>query len=132
MCSSDLPILQRRRFYLGKDLDDDGVADLTWFGPDQGEPRWGDLEARILCMQMDTSDDGAKLQVDRLFFILNANFESQWVKLPPLPAGRSWYRAIDTSLPAGEDFAATGQEIRIDPSDHYIANARSTVVLLAH
>jgi hypothetical protein len=53
------------------------------------------------------------------------------VKVPPLPAGRGWYRAIDTSLGAGADFAATGQEIRIDPYDHYIASARSTVVLLS-
>jgi glycogen operon protein len=56
------PIRQRRRFYLGKDLDDDGVADLTWFGPDQGEPRWSDPGARTLCYQLDASDDGAKLQ----------------------------------------------------------------------
>lgn len=84
-----------------------------------------------LCYQLDASDDGAKLQVDRLLVILNANFESQWVKLPPLPAGRGWYGSIDTSLGAGADFAATGQEIRIDPHDHYIASARSTVALLS-
>jgi glycogen operon protein len=36
------PVLQRRRFYLGKDLDDDGVPDLAWYGPDRAEPRWHD------------------------------------------------------------------------------------------
>jgi len=126
------PVLQRRKFYLGKDLDDDGVPDLRWFAPDLGDPRWQDASARTLCCQLDTSDDGANLSVDRLFFIYNPHFESTWAQLPPLPAGRGWYRAIDTSLPAGEDFAAAGSEVRIDPPDHYIANPRSTVVLLAH
>jgi hypothetical protein len=53
------------------------------------------------------------------------------VKLPPLVAPRGWYRAIDTSLASGADFAEPGEEVRVDPADHYIVNARSTVVLLA-
>jgi glycogen operon protein len=53
------------------------------------------------------------------------------VNLPPLAAPGAWYRAIDTSLAAGDDFAESGRELRLDPQDHYIANARSTVVLLA-
>jgi hypothetical protein len=28
------------------------------------------------------------------------------------------------------DFAENGKEIAVDPSDHYVANARSTVVLI--
>ena len=126
------PALQRRKFLLGKDLDADGIPDLTWFAPDGGQPSWQDESARTLCYQLDATDEGEQLDVDRLFFILNAHFELQWVKLPPLGPGRGWYRAIDTSLPSGEDFADPGKEIRIDPPDHYIANPRSTVVLLAH
>ena len=53
------------------------------------------------------------------------------MKLPPLDGAHGWHRAIDTSLPRGADFADPGQEVRIDPADHYIANPRSTVVLLA-
>ena len=126
------PVLQRRKFLLGKDLDADGIPDLTWFAPDGSEPRWQDESARTLCYQLDSSDDGARLDVDRLFFILSAHFESQWVKLPPLGSSRRWYRAIDTSLPSGADFAEPGEEVPIDPSGFYIANPRTTVVLLAH
>jgi glycogen operon protein len=126
------PALQRRKFLLGKDLDADGIPDLTWYAPDGGEPRWQDENARTLCYQLDASEDGARMEVDRLFFILNAHFEPQWVKLPPLPPSRRWRRAIDTSLAVGADFAETGQEVPIDPPEYYIANPRSTVVLLAH
>jgi isoamylase len=124
------PVLQRRQFALGTDLDADGVPNLSWFGTDNGNPHWDDPNARTLCVQFDSGpNDG--LAVKRLFLILNADFKSQWVKLPQLGLPLAWHRAIDTSLPAGVDFADTGAETRLDPADHYIANPRSTVVLLA-
>jgi isoamylase len=125
------PILQRRRFALGRDLDDDGVPDLSWFGPDLDPPQWNDSTARTLCVQLDSSDDGAGLNVQRLFAIFNGDFQTKRVGLPPLGSARGWHRAIDTSLTAGLDFAAPGSEVRLDPPDSYIVNARSTVVLLA-
>ena len=129
--SRRFPVLDRRKFFVGTDLDDDGVADLTWFAPDLGRPDWQNPNARTLCYQMDSAEDGSDVGAKRLFFVLNANSESQWVNLPPLDSSLTWHRAIDTSLPSGEDFADTGKEILIDPPDHYIANARSVVVLLA-
>ena len=60
----------------------------------------------------------------------NANFNSEWINLPPLDNGATWRRAIDTSLAAGADFADDGQEILVEPKDHYIASPRSTVVLV--
>jgi glycogen operon protein len=124
------PVLQKRQFALGTDLDADGVPDLKWYAPDEGDPRWNDPEARTLCLQLESGPkDG--LAVKRLFFILNADFHTQWVKLPPLGSPLAWHRAIDTSLPAGQDFSDAGSEIRLDPADHYIVNSRSTVVLLA-
>ena len=61
----------------------------------------------------------------------NSSPRRQWVMLPPLTGPRAWYRAIDTSLGSGDDFAEPGQEVRINPADHYVASSRSTVVLLA-
>lgn len=115
-------VLQRRKMFLGQDLNADGVPDLTWFAPGGGAPSWNDPEARTLCYQLDCGEK------DRLFFILNGDFNTAWVNLPACPVG--WYRAIDTSLPSGQDFAEAGREVRIDPLDHYIANPRSTVVLI--
>jgi glycogen operon protein len=125
------PVLQRRKFYLGEDLDDDRVPDLTWFAPDLGSPPWQDANSRTLCFQLDACEEGPEVEADRLFLILHGHFEPQLVKLPPLEADRRWYRAIDTSLPSGQDFAEPGREVQLDPPDLYIANPRSTVVLLA-
>jgi hypothetical protein len=89
------------------------------------------VNARTVCVQLDASEDGTSDGVDRLFFILNGHYEPQWITLPELGADRGWHRSIDTSLPLGEDFLETGQEIEIEPADHYIVNPRSTVVLFA-
>ena len=124
------PTLQRRRFYLGTDLDADGVPDLTWFAPDLTAPRWDDAGVRTICCQLDAREGVGDDDADRLFFVLNGHFEPQRVTLPPVESGRAWHRAIDTSLASGDDFAERGQEITIDPSDHYVVNPRSTVLLL--
>jgi isoamylase len=62
---------------------------------------------------------------------MNAHFESQWVQLPPPRDGKRWLRVVDTSLTAGDDFMEPGHEVVIDPPDHYIANPRSTIILVA-
>jgi hypothetical protein len=117
--------LQRRKFPPGKDLDADGVPDLTWFAPDGREPGWQDESARTLRCQLDGNNDGARPDVDRLFFNRNSHLESQWVKPPPLGSSRLWRRAIDTSLPGGADSAEPGEEAFIDPPGFYIANPRT-------
>ncbi len=121
-------VLQRRKFSLGADLDADHIPDLTWYGRDLGKPFWDDPELRTICYRIDGSDEGSDLGEHHLFFILNADFRLQAVKLPEL-TNRDWYRVIDTSLRSGEDFLGIGKEVRIDPPDYYLANPRSTVVL---
>ena len=54
----------------------------------------------------------------------------QNIKVPLIEQGENWYRAIDTSLATGEDFTDDGKETLLNPSDHYIVNPRSTVVLV--
>ena len=123
-------ILQRKKFLLGKDLDADHIPDITWFGKDLGKPSWDDPELCTLCYRLDGSEEESDLGHYHLFLILNADFTLQFIGLPELPDGRKWYRVIDTSLKAGDDFLDTGREVLIDPPDHYLANPRSTVVLI--
>ena len=123
-------ILQRRKFFLGEDLDADHIPDLSWFGKDLAKPSWDDPELRTLCFQLDGGEEKSELGDYHLFFILNADSNLQSIRLPQLAKGKQWYRVIDTSLKSGEDFLEAGKEIRIDPSDHYLANPRTTIVLI--
>ena len=123
-------ILQRRKFFLGADLDADQIPDLTWFGTQMDSPHWGEPELRVLCYQLDGGEEKSELGDYLLFLILNADHRLEPVRLPPLRDGLRWFRVIDTSLPAGPDFLDAGQEIPLDPADLYLANPRSTVVLV--
>ena len=125
------PVLQQRKFFAGKDIYHDGIPDLTWFGPDLGTPDWNNPELRTLCYQLDAAEDRCNVGATRLYVILNADFQMRDITLPSLPDGSAWFRAIDTSLPAGQDFSSDGAEVPVEPAGHYLANPRSTVVLLA-
>ena len=123
-------ILQRRKFYLGKDLDANNIPDLSWSPADGGNPNWGDPELRTLCLQLDGSEEESALGDYQLFIILNADFHLQSVNLPKLTDKKKWYRVLDTSLPTGEEIMMPGHEIILDPNDIYLVNPRSTVMLL--
>ncbi len=123
-------ILQRRKFFLGEDLDVDHIPDLSWFAKDLGKPFWDDPQLRTLCFQLDGGEEKSDLGDYHLFFILNTDPNLQFIRLPQPPNGKQWHRVIDTSLQGGEDFLAPGEEVRMDPSDHYLANPRSTIVLI--
>jgi glycogen operon protein len=124
------PILQRGRFLLGKDLDADRIADVSWFGADLGSPPWRDPELRTLCYQLDGGEEPTVGRDYLLFVILNAYWEPRSILLPKPRSGRRWLRVVDTSLPPGQDFAEPGHEVPIDPADRYVAGGRSTVLLV--
>jgi isoamylase len=123
------PILQRRKFLAGLDLDSDQIPDITWFGSNLDRPDWNNPTVRTLCLLLDGGEENSPAGDYLLFLILNADPYLQRVGLPR-PAGVEWQRIIDTSLPEGEDFAEPGKEILLDPQDYYLANGRSTVLLL--
>ncbi len=123
-------ILQRRKFFIGMDRDDDDVPDVTWYGPDLGSPDWGNPELRILGAMLDGGEERSPLGEYCLYVIHNAHHELRTCRLPPV-ASCSWSRILDTSLPAGQDLVEPGHEVPLDPADQYLVNGRSTVLLLA-
>ncbi len=121
--------LQSRIFLTGVDRDGNGIPDISWFGTDGQAPQWGNSEARTLSYRLDGAEEKSAAGDYQLFIIFNADYRAQGVDLPVLQ-GKRWYRVIDTSLAAGADFSEDGQEVEVKPGNVYIANQRSTVVLL--
>ncbi len=123
-------VLQRRKFFLSEDMEASNSPQIAWFGKDLQKPRWDDPELRTLCFQLEEGRGESAVDGGVLFIILNADPSLQYVQIPPPQPGLKWYRVIDTSLESGQDFLDSGQEIALDPPDHYLVNPRSTVVLL--
>jgi glycogen operon protein len=124
------PVLQCRKFFTGRDQNANGIPDIRWFGTNLDEPAWQDFDLRTLCYQLDGSEavNGPREYV--LLIVFNADYRARSVRIPEPPCGKIWYRVVDTSLDTGEDIADPGRELPIDPPDHYLANPRSTVVLV--
>ncbi len=125
------PILQRCKFLLGADLNADHIPDVDWFGADLRAPAWNDPELRTLCYRLDGADEPSDQGDYQLFILLNTDYREQRILVPPPKEGMQWYRVIDTTLAAGEDFRQEGEERLLAPADSYLANPRSTVLLLA-
>jgi glycogen operon protein len=123
-------VLQNRMFFQGRDLNDDSVPDISWFGADLGHPRWHDADARLLCYRLDGGEIESDLGPYHLFIILNSSPDMHRVAIPTQEQGKRWYRVIDTSLASGGDFLESGQEIALDPADFYLVNPRSVVTLV--
>ncbi|HMK59940.1 MAG TPA: glycogen debranching protein GlgX [Dissulfurispiraceae bacterium] len=124
------PVLQSRKFLTGADEDGNRIADVSWFGPDGGKPQWDDPEARTICYMLDGAEVKSASGDYQLFLIFNSDYKLQNVSLPQID-GKNWFRVIDTGMKSGEDFLDAGKEILIDPPSSYIANPRSTVVLIS-
>jgi glycogen operon protein len=125
------PVFQRRSFFSGRDINKDDRPDIRWYGFDLDEPRWGDSECRTLAYQLDGAEADTGAGDYLVFVIFNANWDAHRIRLPHPGGTRLWRRVVDTSLPDGEDFLSDGLEVETKSADHYIAEARSTVVLLA-
>jgi glycogen operon protein len=124
------PILQRRRFFTGTDRDGDCIPDIEWFGGNLDRPAWDDPELRTLCCLLDGGEEPSETGDYRLFVIMNADYRAQSIRIPHPAEGKRWLRVIDTSLPPGEDFAPEGKAMPVESPERYLANPRSTVVLL--
>jgi len=125
------PVFRRTKFFSGRDSSGDSIPDIQWFGLNLEKKDWENPELRTLCYQLDQREVDVAAATALFFVILNADHRTQWVQLPPLEGGQRWHRVIDTSLDAGEDFRDETDAVLVAPSDHYIANGRSTVVLLS-
>jgi isoamylase len=125
------PILTRRSFLLGQDLDADGLPDISWLGTDLGRPSWNDPENRTLCCLLDGGETLSPEGKYLLFLVLNGDWRAQTIRLPVPRGGIGWRRVLDTSLSTGQEIADAGQEVLIDPPGFYLASPRSVVLLLS-
>jgi isoamylase len=67
---------------------------------------------------------------ETILVIAHAHWEPKAFELPKLPAGKSWRRFLDTSLPPGDDALEPGAEVPVTWDRTYGVGPRSMVVLV--
>jgi glycogen operon protein len=126
------PALTRHSFLVGRADGTSAESDISWHGLHVGAPDWS-AESRLLAFMLLGAPHLtlAEEDDDDIYVCFNMDVEARTCDLPPPRAGRSWHRAIDTSLASPEDIAPQGQEPRLTSQDRYRVHARSSIVLVA-
>ena len=123
-----LPVLQRRRFFVGDYIWDSRSKDVTWLRPDGSEMNARDwqrpwLSALGITMGGDaipTLDErGQRLVGDGLLVLMNAHHEEIRFVLPSGQGGGEWVLELDTS---------DDRKIAIKCAGEYAVGPRSVVV----
>ena len=115
--------LGRRRFFKGE-VNERGLADITWHGCKLFASGWENPDAHTLAYTLGGFEGAADLHV-----MLNMYWENLEFEIPSLE-NRKWYRVIDTAQPSPTDISENGQEQLIE-DDTYLVEGRSIVVLIS-
>ena len=127
-----LPTLQRNQFFTGQ-VNERGLADISWHGCRLYSPGWQDPSSTVLAFTLGgfPRPDGSG-DID-LHVMLNMDWQDLDFDVPSLP-NRSWYKVIDTAQPSPADiteyFLEPEAERRVHGTTCHVAN-RSVVVLLS-
>ena len=125
------PVLQRRKFFQGRELRGSGIKDISFFdlsGAEMNDEQWAEPNARSIGIRLagdeigDLNDRGEPIRGDTLLLLFN----SHWEELPfTLPAARQehvWESMLDTARP--ED-----PPKMYEPGQQFPLFGRSVVVL---
>lgn len=117
------PALLRRHFFSGE-VNERGLADISWHGCKLFSPGWDDPYARVLAFTL----GGFEGEVD-VHVMLNMYWEERNFEIPSIE-GREWYKIVDTAEPSPMDFVEPGQETVVSDDVCFVKD-RSVVVLIS-
>jgi glycogen operon protein len=114
------PVFREERFWIAPD--GQPTPHLIWHGIHLGQPDWG-FDSRSLAFSLHQAEGAHVIHV-----MLNAYWEPLTFELPPLAAGMSWCRVVDTALESPNDFCAP-EAAPLVSDGPYRVGARSVVLL---
>jgi len=117
------PALRRRTFFTGQPSQR-GLTDISFHGCNLNQPGFADPNSGVLAFTIADPGNGEDIHA-----ILNMEEQSLPFQIP-MVAGRQWFRAVDTFLPAPQTIAAVGTEVKITTVS-YFANPKSVVILVS-
>lgn len=126
------PALRRAEFFTGRDNALNSMLDITWYNEQGLPPDWNSLN-HFLAFRLD--GNRAEIVSDRddndFFVMMNSSVKDVTVQLPVPSAGKQWFRCIDTSVPAPDDFLDDGCEEQLSTQAIYILPSRAFAILIS-
>jgi isoamylase len=116
--------LCRRGFFNGE-VNERGLADISWHGTKVFQPGWDDPNARAFSCTLGGFDGAVDIHL-----IFNMHWEALDFEIPQIEGGRNWYKVVDTAEPSPTDILDPCQEVMIS-GNSYSVKDRSVVVLIS-
>ena len=117
------PALRQGLFFNGE-VNERGLADVSWHGCKLNHPGWSDPNGCALAMTLGGFNGDADIHV-----MLNMYWDSLDFEIPPLD-GRGWYKCLDTAQPTPFDIVDPGKEVELHTGTSLV-EGRSIVVLIS-
>ncbi|MFB2771021.1 glycogen debranching protein GlgX [Pelatocladus sp. BLCC-F211] len=117
------PGLRRSYFFTGE-VNERGLADISWHSCKLFSPGWNDPDARVLAYTLGGFEGNADIHV-----MFNMYWEDMEFEIPFLEY-RQWYKVVDTALVSPLDIVERGKETLVSGDVCTVKN-RSVVVLIS-
>jgi glycogen operon protein len=127
------PVLRRRRWFHGRPLRGENVADIAWLDPsgeEMSDEQWQESFAKSLAVFLnghaipERDGRGEPVEDDSLLILFNAWDQGVEFVVPPDRFGPRWEIVLDTTDPFIEEGSQSWK-----PGDTLIAGGRSVIVL---
>jgi glycogen operon protein len=105
---AEQPVLQRRKFFLGRPIRGTGIKDISFFEPsgkDMSDQAWNDPNVKSIGVRLagdminEVDERGEPIKGDTLLLLLNAHWEEIPFTLPVTSGGDVWQTLVDTAEP---------------------------------
>ena len=125
------PALRRKEFFEGRNHSAGVAPDITWFSADGKIQDWS-RDNHFLGFRLGgaKSETWADVDDNDFFVMCNSGTKDITVKIPLAGKQRRWFRVVDTSIPAPNDFLEEGKEEFLETQKTYILPARTMVILI--
>ena len=127
---SEQPVLQRRKFFLGRPIRGSEIKDISFFDPaghEMSDEAWNADFVRCIGVRLagdlmtEVDDRGEPIVGDTLFLMLNGYWEMIHFSLPIPRDGRVWEAMVDTADPdvplrvcrGGEQYPLAGRSVAL-------------------
>ncbi len=110
---------------------DTGYPEISWHGTEAWNLNYDSLSHTMAVMFCGSAGKYGTEDDEFIYMAMNSHWEMHVFELPHLPNGKSWYVAVNTDMPSGEDFWPQGKEVKVANQSEILVGPRSVVVLIS-
>lgn len=120
--------LKRNHFFADKDINGDGITDISWHGLEPLQPDWSEHSKTLAFMISGNDFIGEDNLIDNdIYVIFNSYHKPLEFKLPNIN-DKKWFRVVDTYLSEGKDILDVEKLIE---TENYKVHNRSCAIFIS-